>query len=41
MKPKRDGEERQGKENAVLKEVMGNCELKCSGLASSKCEGER
>lgn len=35
MIKKREGEERQRKENDVLKEVMGNCELKCSGLAAS------
>lgn len=38
---KREGEERQRKENAVLKGVMGNCEMKCSGLAGRQCEVER
>lgn len=35
MIQKNEGEEKQRKENDVLKEVMGNCELKCSGLAAS------
>ena len=32
---KREGEESQRKENEVLRDVMGNCGLKCSGLAVS------
>lgn len=32
---KREGEESQRKENEVLRDFMGNCGLKCSGLAAS------
>lgn len=36
----RDCEERQREEDALLKEVVGNCDLKCSRLAGRVLEGE-